>query len=126
MNLSVGNDIIETHRIRDVYSKFGERFLKKIFTIDEIAYCISKPDPIPFLSARFACKEAYIKAIELEDGQALDFREIELAGKNFGKKNLALHGKSKELFLKKGYTDISVSISHTENFASAIVILYKK
>ncbi|MBP7283251.1 MAG: holo-ACP synthase [Leptospiraceae bacterium] len=126
MILSVGNDIVENSRIRESYEKFGERFLGRVFSEEEVSYCLSKKDPIPHLSARFACKEAFIKAIELENGKVLEMKEIELSGNFFGKKNLALHGKAKELFLQKGYTEISVSISHTDTYSTAVVILYCK
>ena len=126
MILSVGNDIVENGRIKDTFDKFGERFLEKVFSKDEMEYCLSKKNPIPHLSARFACKEAFIKAIELENGKTLEMKEIELSGNFFGKKNLALHGKARELFLQKGYNEISVSISHTDEYATAVVILYCK
>lgn len=126
MILSVGNDIVENSRIKETFEKFGEKFLEKIFSEEEVAYCLSKKDPVPHLSARFACKEAFIKAIELENGKALDMKEIELCGNFFGKKNLALHGKAKEIFLQKGYTEISVSISHTDMYSTAVVVLYCK
>ena len=126
MILSVGNDIVENSRIKETLEKFGEKFLEKVYTQEEVTYCLSKKDPIPHLSARFACKEAFIKAIELENGKVLEMKEIELSGNFFGKKNLALHGKAKELFLQKGYTEISVSISHTEMYSTAVVVLYCK
>ena len=63
MILSVGNDIVENGRIKDTFDKFGERFLEKVFSKDEVEYCLSKKNAIPHLSARFACKEAFIKAI---------------------------------------------------------------
>lgn len=126
MILSVGNDIVENSRIKDTFDKFGEKFLEKVFSKEEAEYCLSKKNPIPHLSARFACKEAFIKAIELENGKALEMKEIELSGNFFGKKNLALHGKAREIFLQKGYNEISVSISHTDEYATAVVILYCK
>ena len=126
MILSVGNDIVENSRIKETLEKFGEKFLEKVYTQEEVTYCLSKKNPIPHLSARFACKEAFIKAIELENGKVLEMKEIELSGNFFGKKNLALHGKAKELFLQKGYTEISVSISHTDTYSTAVVILYCK
>jgi holo-[acyl-carrier protein] synthase len=122
--LSVGNDIVENYRIREALEKFGERFLKRVFTSMEREYCFSKKDPIPFLAARFACKEAFIKAMCLGKGEILEFSEIELYGKEFGKKEIVLHGKAKELFTNSGYERISVSISHSEDYATAIVILY--
>ena len=126
MKINVGNDLIENSRIKEALEKFGDRFLEKVFTPSEIEYCMKKKDPIPHLSARFSCKEAFIKAIDLPDGVSIDFREIELSGSNFGKKKLSLFGKAKEVFLSQGFTDSSVSISHTDSISSAVVVLYEK
>ncbi len=126
MKINVGNDLIENSRIKEAFDKFGERFLEKVFTPSEIEYCMKKKDPIPHLSARFSCKEAFIKAIDLPDGIAIDFREIELTGSNFGKKKLSLFGKAKEIYLSQGFSEHSVSITHTETISGAVVILYEK
>lgn len=124
MLISIGNDIIETKRIREVWENYGERFIRRIYSESEIDYCLSKKDPVPYLAARFACKEAFIKAIDYPPDERVDMREISLEGKGFGKKRLSLSGKSKELFNKKGYKKMDASISHTKDFASAVVILY--
>lgn len=124
MKLSVGNDLVENIRIRELYEKYGKKFLTKVFTEQEAEYCISKKDPVPYLSARFACKEAFIKAIDLPKNMFPDMTEIELCGTEFGKKEMKLHGKAKELFDKSEYSAWTVSITHTENYAEAVVILY--
>ncbi|MDX1958475.1 MAG: holo-ACP synthase [Leptospiraceae bacterium] len=124
MKLSVGNDLIETSRVLETYQKFGDKFLEKIFSQDERNYCLIHKNPAPYLAARFACKEAFIKALDLKKGQTVDFREIELAGTEFGKKNLKLTGKALALFEHSGYSRFTVSVTHTENYASAVVILY--
>lgn len=124
-SLSVGNDIVENQRIAELYKKHGEKFLERVYSKDEIRYCLSKKDPIPYLSGRFACKESFIKAIDAGDNVILDMKEIELQGTKHGKKNLRLFGKSEQLFFEKGYTASSVSISHSQHYATAIVILYK-
>ncbi|HNF28307.1 MAG TPA: holo-ACP synthase [Leptospiraceae bacterium] len=124
MKLSVGNDLVENIRIRELYEKYGKKFLAKVFTEQEAEYCTSKKDPVPYLSARFACKEAFIKAIDLPKNMFPDMTEIELCGTEFGKKEMKLHGKVKELFDKSEYSAWTVSITHTENYAEAVVILY--
>jgi holo-[acyl-carrier protein] synthase len=126
MKINVGNDLIENSRIREALEKFGDRFLEKVFTPSEIEYCMKKKDPIPHLSARFSCKEAFIKAIDLPDGVSIDFREIELSGSNFGKKKLSLFGKAKEFYLSQGFSEHTVSVTHTETVSGAVVILYEK
>ena len=102
MILSVGNDIVENSRIKETLEKFGEKFLEKVYTQEEVTYCLSKKNPIPHLSARFACKEAFIKAIELENGKVLEMKEIELSGNFFGKKKSCITWKGKRIILTKG------------------------
>jgi holo-[acyl-carrier protein] synthase len=125
MKYAIGNDIIANKRIRDVYSTYGDRFLSKIYTSSEIRYCLKKKDPIPHLAARFACKEAVIKALDTCPESRVDMREIELIGDQFGKKTLSLNGKSKELFTLRGFSGAQVSISHCEEYSTAVVLLYK-
>ena len=124
--ICVGNDIVENRRIGEVLKKFGERFLKKIYLDSEIEYCQSGKNMVPCLSARFAVKEAFIKAMELEKGEFVDMKEIELKGTVFGKKKLVIHGKSLELLHRKGFNSVTASVSHSENYATAVVILYNK
>jgi holo-[acyl-carrier protein] synthase len=122
--ISVGNDIVENHRIGEAYSHHKDRFLKRVFTDGEIDYCLSKGNPVPFLAARFACKEAFIKAVGLEPGEVIDFREVELKGSSFGKKRLAISGKAEKKFQEKGFKEMSVSISHSDSYSTAVVVLY--
>ncbi|BDA77836.1 holo-[acyl-carrier-protein] synthase [Leptospira kobayashii] len=124
--LSVGNDIVENDRIRDLLEKHGDRFLKRVFTDGEVEYCHKHKDPVPYLAGRFACKEALIKALSLDPGEVADMKEIELAGTNFGKKTLVMHGKTEKFFQAKGFTHSSVSISHGRNHSTAVVVLYKE
>lgn len=122
MIVGLGTDIVENDRIRETYQKFGDRFLKRIFSDDEIEYAQSHADPVPFLAARFAVKEAGIKALTYP-GEVIDMKDIELAGKTFGKKELVFSGKAKEIADKKKATKVHVSISHSETVSMAVVIL---
>ncbi|MDF3818945.1 holo-ACP synthase [Leptospira sp. 96542] len=124
--ISVGNDIVENERIRGLLAKHGDRFLTRIFTEEEVEYCHKHKDPVPFLAGRFACKEAVIKALCLSSGEAVDMREIELAGTNFGKKTLVIRGKTEKVFREKGFIGSSVSISHSQHYATAVVVFYKE
>lgn len=124
MKISVGNDLVENSKILHVYEEFGEKFLKKVYHPEEIEYCLSKKNPIPFLAARFAAKEAFIKALTLPNRVQLNWQEIFIAGNYFGKKELEIIGRAREIFQSKGFENISTSITHTENFACAVVILY--
>lgn len=126
MKLSIGNDIVSNDRIRKAVDDFGDRFLKRVFTEEEIEYCKNKKDPIPHLAARFACKEAFIKAVGTSSQTLVDMKEISLRGREFGKKKLFLTGKSKELFHLKGFTEADASVSHCESYSTAVVLLYQE
>ena len=121
MKLSVGNDIIEHYRIGNVFKTYGKHFLDKIFTEEEIRYCMEKKDPIPCLSARFALKEAVIKA--LAHDTSFSWKEIELHGKT-GKKAVILTGKAKEFLHQKGFHTITASISHGKEYSTAVAVVY--
>jgi len=123
MILGVGIDIIEHQRIEKIYRTHSKKFLERYFHQDEIEYSLSKSDPIPHLAARFAVKEAVIKTLNIRYRIGLLYKDIEVAGKNFGKKNLVLKGKIAEIAQQKGVKNTHFSITHSENFSVAVVIL---
>ena len=120
MEIYTGIDIVENERIRKVYEKYGNRFLKKIFTENELDYCFSQKEVIPCLSARFACKEAVIKAFYQAFNQILHFKQIEVLGKRGKPATIFLH---LEKELSKPYK-INISIAHEKKFSTAIAIVY--
>ncbi|WCL48740.1 holo-ACP synthase [Leptospira sp. GIMC2001] len=124
MKMTIGNDIIANHRIKAAWDEFGDRFLNRVFTDQEKEYCLKKKDPVPHLAARFACKEAFIKALDCGSDFRFDMREIELVGSEFGKKRLCINGKSMELFSSKGFSVSEASISHCDEYSTAVVLLY--
>jgi holo-[acyl-carrier protein] synthase len=83
MPISIGNDIISNERVRKALADHGDRFLNRIFTEEEQIYCLAKKDPVPHLAARFACKEAFIKAIGLEPNETLNYSVVTLVKKGF-------------------------------------------
>ncbi|MCR9144934.1 MAG: holo-ACP synthase [bacterium] len=125
MILGMGTDIVENDRIREVYEKHGRRFLNRIFTEEEIQYSLSHEDPVPYLSARFAVKEALVKALSLPGGAGLSWRDVEVSGKIFGKKELVLHNKARAIAAEKGANRYHISLSHSRNMSLAVVILEK-
>jgi holo-[acyl-carrier protein] synthase len=91
MILGTGIDVVEIERVREAVSKWGERFLRRIYTKHEIEYCFSKRDPFPGLSARFAAKEAAIKALSgILKEHHLAFHEIEVLNEPSGKPGIVL------------------------------------
>ncbi|MDB6016836.1 MAG: synthase [Pedosphaera sp.] len=123
MILGVGIDIIEVARIAASYEKFGERFLKRILHENEIAYCLSHKTPAPFLAARFAAKEAISKAFGTGIGAQLGWQDMEVVRRETGEPYVVLHGDGQKLLEQRGGRVVLISLSHTQQHASAVAIL---
>ena len=125
MIVGTGIDIAEVPRIREVIERHGERFLKRVFTEGEIQYCESKANRVERYAARFAAKEAGMKAIGTGWNHGVRWRDLEVARKPGGRPTLVLHGKAAEFAAKLGATNIALSLTHTTEQAFAQVILEK-
>ena len=123
MILGTGIDIIEVERIRASYEKFGDRFLKRVLRPDEIVYCLSHQRPAPFLAARFAAKEAISKAFGTGIGAQLGWQDMEVGRKKSGEPFVMLHEAGKKLLEERGGRIVHLSLSHTEQHATAVAIL---
>lgn len=123
MILGIGTDLIEVARIAKAYEKFGARFASRILLPDEIAYCESHRNPAPFLAARFAAKEAISKAFGTGIGAQLGWQDMEIRRRESGEPWVLLHGKGKVLFEARGAPQLLVTLSHTENYATAMAVL---
>jgi holo-[acyl-carrier protein] synthase len=123
MILGVGIDIIEVARVQASHEKFGERFLGRILLPDEISYCLTHKTPGPFFAARFAAKEAVSKAFGTGIGAQLGWRDIEVRRKESGEPFVVLHGKGQKLLEARKARAVLISLSHTENYATAVAIL---
>jgi holo-[acyl-carrier protein] synthase len=123
MILGVGIDIIEVSRIRASHEKFGDRFLNRILRPAEIAYSLSHRDPAPFLAARFAAKEAISKAFGTGIGAQLGWQDMEVGRKESGEPFVILHDGGQALFERCRGTRFHLSLSHTQNYATAMAVL---
>ena len=123
MILGVGIDIIEVARIQSSYETFGERFLNRILRAGEIQYCLSYKTPGPFLAARFAAKEAISKAFGTGIGAKLSWQDMEVARRESGEPYVILHGNGEKLLKKRGGRIVLISLSHTQEHATAVAIL---
>jgi holo-[acyl-carrier protein] synthase len=123
MILGVGIDIIEVGRIRRSYEKFGERFVNRILHPAEIAYCLTHKSPAPFIAARFAAKEAISKAFGTGIGAQLGWQDMEVRRKESGEPYVVLHGGGQKLLAERGGRIVLISLSHTEEHATAVAIL---
>lgn len=121
MVIGIGTDIIEVERIKSAAEKYGDRFLKRIFTQTEIDYCEQFGDKkYLHYAARFATKEAFSKAIGTGITQGFKFAEIGVVNLEGGKPIVVLDG-----YLKEKYNDyrIELSLSHTEQNAVAFLVM---
>jgi holo-[acyl-carrier protein] synthase len=115
--ISCGIDLVRVSRIEESLAQFGERFLRRIYTDGEVAYARSAPAlTSERLAARFAAKEAALKALGLA-GRGVGWRDIEVVAGEGGP-SLRLHGAA----ALAGPREIAVSLSHEGDFATAIVV----
>jgi len=119
-----GIDIVENKRIQEAISKFGNSFLSRVFTDKEIKYCTSQKNSIQCFSARFACKEACIKAFYSAFQKKLTFKEIEILGEQGKPATILLHPDIDKNNIPIDTINISFSIAHEKNNSVAIVIIY--
>jgi holo-[acyl-carrier protein] synthase len=116
--LSAGVDIIEIERIRRAVCRWGQRFLDRVYTADEIAFCRGR---MPELAVRFAGKEAISKA--LGTGMfGVSWREMEVLSDPRGKPYIRLHGRAATRASRLGLTDFAISLSHSREYAVAVVV----
>ena len=124
MNIKTGIDIIEVNRIQDSIEKLGDRFLKRVYTKQEIEYCESKKtQKFQSYSARFAAKEAVFKAVSglIENKYDVKWKEIEIINDETGRPFVKLNGKLEELLGDE--VKIDISLSHIKETAVASVIV---
>ena len=125
MNIKTGIDIIEVNRIQDNIEKLGDRFLKRVYTEQEIGYCESKKaQKFQSYSARFAAKEAVFKAISglIDNKYDVNWKEIEIVNDETGRPFVKLNDHLEELLGEKVEIDISLSHIKETAVANAIVI----
>ncbi len=120
----IGIDIVSNERIKKAIERFGDRFLRRVYTEKEITYCKSKPNMYQCLSARWACKEAVIKAFYQEYGVILRFFHIEILGfEGLPAHVNILWEDAKKVLQDRG---IFVSLSHEKDYSVAVAIIVGK
>lgn len=122
MIVGTGVDIAETSRIEQSLTKHGERFAKRVFTPNEIAYCDKFKNPAERYAARFAAKEAAFKALGTGWRDGVRWLDVEITHLPSGKPELVLTGRAKELARQLGVARMAVSISHSDRYVVAQVI----
>lgn len=119
---AVGIDIIEIDRIAQTLKRFGHRFLRRIYTEEEIAYCRGRA---PQLASRFAAKEAMMKALGTGI-RGVGWRDIEVVRARGGAPSLRLHGRAAQVAERQGVVHSALSLSHSREYAVASVLVEKR
>lgn len=123
MIIGSGIDLVEIHRIQNVKDRYGARFLDRVFTASEQAYCLRKRNAAESLAARFAAKEAGAKALGTGISFGVNWLEIEVVREPSGRPTLAFHGRAAQIAKGLGAKHAALSITHTDALAMASVVL---
>ena len=123
MVLGLGTDLIETRRVQESIERYGERFLERIFTEGEIAYCMRKrKNAAESFAARFAAKEAGAKALGTGISRGVSWKEFEVRREASGRPTLHLSGRAAELAEAMGVRRVQLSLTHSRELALAVVV----
>jgi holo-[acyl-carrier protein] synthase len=123
MLVGTGIDIVEIHRIAQSIARFGDRFLTRVFTAEEIAYCQRKKNSAESFAARFAAKEAGAKALGTGIQHGVTWKELEVRRQPGHRPNLYFTGRASEIAAQLGVRHISLSLTHSTTSAMAAVHL---
>ena len=123
MIIGTGVDIVEIGRIRKMREKLGNRFIQRIFTAAEQEFCNERHDPAPHFAARFAAKEAIFKALGTGWAQGVSWLDCEIVRKDSEAPVMVLHGDAEQRCLRLGGGRIHLTLSHSDQWAVAMVIL---
>ncbi|NPB07427.1 MAG: holo-[acyl-carrier-protein] synthase [Aquificae bacterium] len=120
----IGVDIVRNDRIKEAVERFGERFLRRVYTSRELEYCFSQRESIPCLAARWACKEAVLKAFYQKFGLLLRFKEIEVLGNRGRPARVKVLREDLRDILNS--CEIIVSLSHERDYSVAVALIREK
>ena len=125
MAISVGVDMIEIDRVERLLEHYGDRFLNRVFTPGEIKYCRRRVRPGPSFAARFAAKEAVLKAFGDKLSSIHNWQDIEILNDKSGKPYVNFHRSAKKLKIKEKINKVVLSMSHCKDHAVATAILVR-
>ena len=120
--IGLGFDATDIPRIRETYERYGDRFLQRVYTAEEIAYCIRHRDPVPSLAARFAAKEAAMKALGTGHSRGVLWKDIEVFRRH-GPPQLRFTGGALQRFAAMNGTRTLLTLTHAQTLAMAQVIV---
>ena len=123
MIVGIGIDMVEVERMKQLFARKGERALNRLFTVGELAYARTHPQPERQLAARVAAKEAAYKALSGNDlAKAIGWKELEVVSQRGHAPVLVLHGRAQIRANELGVTSVHLSITHTRHMAAAYVV----
>lgn len=123
MIVGTGVDITEVTRVQEAINRYGERFLRRVFTPAEVEYCGSKRNSAERLAARFAAKEAALKALGTGLRHGITWQQVEVRRQPGSRPTIAFSGVAAQFAARLGVKHVSLSLSHTAEQAIAMVIL---
>jgi holo-[acyl-carrier protein] synthase len=123
MIYGIGIDLVNIPRLETVIQKWGDRFVKRIFTDQEAEFCFKRAYPPSALALRFAAKEAFSKAIGLGMRKGIRWRDIEVFHYPGGRPGLKLQGRASEICSEKHITRFHLSLSDEGRYGTAVVVL---
>jgi holo-[acyl-carrier protein] synthase len=120
--IGLGFDATDIPRVRRMVDEYGDRFLQRVFTAGELAYCTRRRDPVPHLAGRFAAKEAAMKALGTGHTQGVIWKAVAVARRG-GPPTLVLHGGAARRAAAMHVASSLLTITHSEALAMAQVLL---
>jgi len=123
MIVGTGIDAVEIERIQQTVNRYGERFLKRVFTAGEQEYCLRKKSSAESFAGRFAAKEAGAKALGTGISRGVTWTEIEVVRERSGRPTMKFHGRAAEIAARLGVGNAALSLTHTKLLAMASVVL---
>jgi holo-[acyl-carrier protein] synthase len=123
MIVAIGIDIVEIARVEEIFARRGERFRNRVFTQAEIAYCEGRASRVESYAARFAAKEAAMKALGTGWAKGVGWQDIEVIRAETGAPSVQLHGRALERLTEMGARKAHLSLTHSRNIAIAQIIL---
>lgn len=121
--IGLGTDLARSSRFRRLLEAGKNGVIERLFSTDERAYCLRQKDPSPHLAARFAAKEAFLKALGLGLRDGLSWQDMEVVRGPLGQPELQFKGRAAELIAERKVTSVHLSYSHDGDYAVANVIL---
>ena len=121
--IGIGLDLVRVDRVRTAAERWKDRFINRVFTETERRYCFERSSPYASLAARFAVKEAVLKALGTGWSQGIRWVDIEVRNDSSGRPSAKIGGRTEQLLRERGATSIHISLSHDGDYAVGEAVL---